>query len=59
MTNCHSMKKGEVYICEECGLELEVVKECRDSGKPAESCGCHDHGDPCSLSCCGCELRKK
>jgi predicted SprT family Zn-dependent metalloprotease len=32
MTNCHEMKKGEVYVCSECGLELQVVKECKDSG---------------------------
>jgi len=48
-TNCHDMKLGEVYVCEDCGLELKVVKECRSSGKPADECGC----PPCTFTCCG------
>ena len=39
-TNCHEMKMGEVYACEDCGLELKVVKECRSCGTPAEDCKC-------------------
>jgi len=38
MANCHEMKRGEIWACEECGLELQVVKECKDVGKPAEEC---------------------
>ncbi len=41
MTNCHEMKMGETYHCADCGLELQVVNECRDVGKPADQCGCH------------------
>jgi predicted nucleic acid-binding Zn ribbon protein len=59
MPNCHEMKKGEVYVCEDCGLELQVVRECKDAGTPAEECGCHATADPCSMSCCGTELVKK
>ncbi len=60
MTNCHEMKLGEVYVCKDCGLELQVVKECRDQGKPAAECACHDDGgDPCTFSCCGKPLEKK
>jgi ribosomal protein L34E len=59
MANCHEMKKGEVYVCKECGLELQVVKECRDVGTPAEQCGCHETADPCTFSCCGMDLVKK
>jgi hypothetical protein len=60
-TNCHEMKMGQIYVCGECGLELEVVKECRDVGTPAEDCGCHEGGDaePCVFSCCGHTLRLK
>ncbi len=59
MLSCHNMKKGEIYVCEECGLELQVVKECKDAGTPAEECGCHPKADPCTFSCCGKDLVKK
>jgi len=55
MAHCHDMKKGEVYVCQECGLELKVVKECREAETPAEQCCC----TPCQFVCCGEELVKK
>jgi hypothetical protein len=55
MAHCHQMKVGEVYLCKECGLELKVVKECRDAGLPPGKCRCA----PCTLVCCGQELVKK
>jgi predicted nucleic acid-binding Zn ribbon protein len=60
-TNCHEMKTGQTYVCDACGLELEVVKECRDAGTPADECGCHEGADaePCVFSCCGQSLRLK
>jgi hypothetical protein len=36
MPNCHEMKTGDIYVCEGCGLELQVVKECKECGQPAE-----------------------
>jgi hypothetical protein len=59
MANCHEMKKGEVYVCSECGLELQVIKECKDSGTAAEDCSCHTTAGPCTFSCCGEDLVKK
>jgi predicted nucleic acid-binding Zn ribbon protein len=59
MPSCHDMRKGDVYVCEECGLELEVIKECKDAGTPAEDCGCHPSADPCTFSCCGMEMVKQ
>ncbi|MFZ7113064.1 MAG: hypothetical protein ACOWYE_15380 [Desulfatiglandales bacterium] len=59
MPSCHDMKKGEIYTCKDCGIELQVIKECRDVGKPAEDCGCHPSAAPCTFSCCGEELVKK
>jgi hypothetical protein len=63
MTNCHEMRNGETYHCPDCGLELQVVKECRDVGKPAEDCGCHKEDtssdQACTLTCCGKPLVKK
>ena len=55
MTNCHNMKKGDIYSCEGCGLELQVVKECTDVGKPADDCSC----SPCTIVCCDKELQLK
>lgn len=55
MTDCNEMKLGEVYTCEECGLELEVVKECVEAELPLEQCKC----TTCTLVCCGDELVKK
>ena len=59
MSNCHEMKKGEIYMCGNCGIELQVVKECKDAGIPAEDCACHSDGESCTFSCCGQELVKK
>ena len=59
MPSCHDMKNGEVYVCSDCGIELQVVKECKDVGTPAESCECHATAAPCTFSCCGKELVKK
>ena len=55
MPNCHELKRGQVYACEECGLELKVVEECEEFGTPAEECGC----EPCTFVCCGEELKLK
>ena len=59
MPSCHDMKKGEIYVCKDCGLELQVVRECKDAGSPAEDCACHAEGNPCTFSCCGGDLVKK
>lgn len=59
MPSCHEMKKGEVYACKDCGIELQVVNECKDAGTPAEECACHTGEGACSFSCCGGELVKK
>jgi hypothetical protein len=50
------MKLGQVYVCEECGLELKVVKECRECGEDAADCDC---AEPCTFSCCGEALKLK
>lgn len=55
MTNCHEMKLGQVYVCEGCGLELKVVKECESCGSPADECSC----GPCTFVCCDGEMKRK
>ena len=59
MTSCRDMKLGDLYVCEGCGIELQVVKECKDHGTAVDDCACHDDNDPCSFSCCGASLIKK
>ena len=52
MANCADMKKGDVYVCKTCGLELQVSKTC--------SCGSGSEA-ACSvpLQCCGKDMVKK
>jgi hypothetical protein len=50
MVSCHDMKKGEIYVCKDCGLELQVVSECKECGEAPGSCECEEH---CDFSCCG------
>ena len=32
MPNCTEMKTGEIYVCPDCGLELQVIKSCSKEG---------------------------
>lgn len=55
MAGCSEMREGEVYCCEECGLEIEVTEECS-----------HEEGDEsdevCTVTgfvCCGKPLTLK
>jgi len=59
MPSCHEMRKGEIYVCEDCGLELQVIKECEDSGTPVEDCGCEPCSNVAEFSCCGKPLVEK
>jgi hypothetical protein len=49
MAMCHDMQIGDIYYCEQCGLELRVQKPC--TCKPGEGCSV-------PLSCCGKEMVK-
>ena len=55
MPSCHQMKLGQVYACEDCGLELEVVKECEECGTEEGECTIAD----CTFQCCGEEMKLK
>jgi len=57
MSTCHELKPDEVYECPDCGLQLKVVKECRDVGQDADDC-CASN-ETCTLLCCGKTLIKK
>jgi len=58
MPTCHEMKKGEIFVCEGCGLKLQVIDECNEVGSPSEDCCCHPEGEDCTFSCCGKEMVK-
>jgi hypothetical protein len=55
MGKCHTMKKGQIYMCETCGLQLKVVSECN------ECCSHSDDPDEdhCDFYCCGESLTLK
>jgi predicted RNA-binding protein with PUA domain len=60
MLNCHEMRTGQIYVCDVCGIELQVVKDCEDTGKTEEECRCTVPAEAaCAFSCCGEELRLK
>ena len=52
MANCAEMKKGDLFVCEVCGLELQVFKTCRCSAGVEVSCSV-------PLQCCGQDMVKK
>lgn len=56
MATCHEMKEGEIYTCDTCGIELQVVKQCGSEGKV--ECSIPEEQD-CHFTCCGEELKKK
>ncbi len=58
MAGCQDMKKGEVYVCEGCGVELEVVRECRTE-ETEESRARHVEADGCEVKCCDRPLKLK
>jgi hypothetical protein len=54
MPSCTEMKAGEIYVCSDCGLELQVVKSCADGEHSHDSCSMEGGG--CVLRCCDEEL---
>jgi len=55
MARCDEMREGDVYCCEECGLELEVLVECShdDTDEDDETCSIE------GFMCCGKPLTLK
>jgi len=49
---CSEMKKGDILVCEVCGLELKVKKTC--SCGVGEEGACHE-----PIQCCGKNMVKK
>jgi len=59
MLNCQEMKNGDIYKCEDCGMEIQVIKQCKDFGTSTDKCTCATSESHCTLSCCGKDLIKK
>jgi len=58
MSSCNDMKKGEIYICDDCGIELQVIKECEHS-ESDDGSSCNWCGNNCGFTCCDKPLRRK
>jgi len=52
MANCVEMKKNDIFVCEICGLELQVIKTCACIVGEEVSC-------TVPLQCCGKDMKKK
>ncbi len=55
MIHCTDMKKGQIYYCDDCGLELQVMKECKGCGSSEDTC---EHVE-CRFVCCDRFLKLK
>jgi hypothetical protein len=51
MPSCEDMKKGQICMCKDCGLELQMVSECTTCSVSMRA--------PCALTCCEKELELK
>lgn len=49
MARCDEMREGEIYCCEQCGLEIEIIEECdhEDGDEADEVCSVDE------FMCCG------
>ncbi|WP_197498765.1 hypothetical protein [Halodesulfovibrio spirochaetisodalis] len=54
MAICNEMKKGDIYYCSSCHLEIKVEKTCacKNDGEMDQHCSV-------PLQCCGKPLKKK
>jgi hypothetical protein len=55
MARCDQMKVGEIYACDQCGFEFQVIKECVHQDEMEHDGSCEASG----FSCCGDELKLK
>ena len=53
VTSCVDMKVGQVYVCPECRVALQVVKACGESDHPSWG------PQQCKLMCCYQEMQLK
>ncbi len=58
MATCKDLKKGDVFVCEECGVELQVIKECQNNDKSSDILWL-SFTDCCAFCCGGKSFVKK
>jgi hypothetical protein len=54
MAHCTEMKLDQVWVCDKCGLQIKVVKECSCSEDPSVENACPADS---VLTCCGSPLK--
>jgi hypothetical protein len=52
---CSDMKVGQIFYCADCGLELQVVKECTECDSDEGTCS----EETCTFSCCNEPMKLK
>jgi hypothetical protein len=52
MADCADMQEGDLFVCDACGLELQVTKACSCIAGEEVSC-------TVPLQCCGKDMEKK
>ena len=52
--NCGELKEGQVLVCEGCGFELKVIKECTDESCATDVCTTDEE-----MMCCGKPMKLK
>jgi hypothetical protein len=57
MPKCHDLKRDEVYGCQQCKLEMKVIREC-ECDDSSEACACYTQPDSCVFTCCNEEMKK-
>jgi hypothetical protein len=50
MPQCEELRVGNILVCENCGLQLQVTQECTECAPDDPSCGCEEG---CTFECCG------
>jgi hypothetical protein len=55
MATCDELKKGYTLVCENCGLELQVTKQCADCDSAKGTCS----AEACTFQCHGKPLKVK
>ena len=50
VANCYNMKKGDVLVCDACGLEVQVIKDCSCKNGEEDACSA-------PMTCCGQPMR--
>ncbi len=61
MPNTTELKKGDTYLCDDCGLEMKVTNQSSYAAVAGSTtCGSYSTDAPTvNLKCCGADMAKK